>query len=173
MRINTKARVAIGAMLDIAIHSFNRPIRLADISTRQGVSESYLEHLFKKLVHGGFLASVRGPGGGYLLGCRLAVVSVADIIDAVDAAGSGQDSRRAAVQHAGDESVITAELWSGLDDYLHEYLRTVSLESVLTNAIQTADWREREAAVVRVPQVPGDARARERSQPPVWLLTSP
>ena len=150
MRIDTKARVAICAILDIAIHGASRPVRLADISARQGVSQSYLEQLFRSLVHGGFLASTRGPGGGYQLGRRLAAVSVADIIDAVDAAGHGEDALRIADKHVEDESVITAELWSGLDDYLHDYLRTVSLESVLAGAVEATDWRERESVVVMV-----------------------
>lgn len=148
MKIDTKARVAICAILDVAIHGVSRPVRLADICMRQGVSQSYLEQLFKMLVHGGFLASTRGPGGGYQLNRSLAVVSVAEVIDVVDAAVPVQDPRRAAVRPAGEECVVTSELWSGLDEYLHDYLRTVSLESVLTGAIEAADWREREFVVV-------------------------
>lgn len=153
MKIDTKARVAIGAILDVAIHGASRPVRLADISTRQGVSQSYLEQLFKKLVHGGFLASTRGPGGGYQLSRRLALVSVADVVGAVDIAGPGHDSHRAAVHHPEDESVITSKLWIGLDDYLHDYLRTVSLASVLAGAVEAADWRGRESVVARVPYI--------------------
>lgn len=140
MKIDTKARVAISALLDVAIHGTIQPVRLADISRRQGVSQSHLVHLFKMLVHGGFLVSVRGPVGGYRLNRRLAVVSVADVIGAVDmdTAGRGQNSRGAAVQYSEGESAITAELWSGLDDYLHDYLRTVSLESVLAGAVVAA-----------------------------------
>lgn len=150
MKIDTKARVAIGAILDVAIHGASRPVRLADISVRQGVSQSYLEQLFKRLVHSGFLASTRGPGGGYQLSRRLALVSVADVIGAVDTAGPSQDARRATVPSPGDESVITSELWNGLDDYLHDYLRTVSLASVLAGAVEAADWRQRESVVARV-----------------------
>lgn len=173
MKIDTKARVAIGAILDIAIHGTDRPVRLADISARQGVSLSYLEHLFKMLMHGGFLASVIGPGGGYRLNCRLAEVSVADIVGAVDTAPPGQDARHAAVRKSGDESDITTKLWSGLDDYLHDYLRTVTLESVLAGAVEATDWRERDASLIRVPQVQGDRRARDRPQSPAWPLSAP
>lgn len=172
MKIDTKARWAITAILDIAIHGTDRPVRLADISKRQGVSQSYLEQLFRKLVHGGFLASVRGPGGGYRLCRRLSVVSVADVIGAVDAASLRQDSHSATVQHAEDKGVFTSELWNGLDDYLHDYLRTVSLESVLTGAIEAADWHERDAVVVRVPRVQGDTRVRDRSQSSLWPLSA-
>jgi Rrf2 family iron-sulfur cluster assembly transcriptional regulator len=172
MKIDTKARVAIGAILDIAIHGTDRPVRMADISTRQGVSMSYLEHLFKMLVDGGFLAGVRGPGGGYRLKRRLALVSVADIIGAVDTAGQGQEARRAAVQHSEDEDATTAKLWNGLDDYLHDYLRTVSMESVLAGAVGAADWREPESVVVRMPQVLGDTRGKNRSQSSPWPLSA-
>lgn len=159
MKINTKARWAITAILDVAIHGKDRPVRLADISMRQGVSQSYLEQVFRRLVYGGFLTSVRGPGGGYRLSCRLAAVSVSDVIGAVDAAGPDQESRHAADPHSEDESVVTAELWSGLDDYLHDYLRTVSLASVLAGAVEAADWRERESVVVM-------ARARSSLRQP-------
>lgn len=172
MKIDTKARHAICAILDVAIHGVSRPVRLADISARQGVSQSCLEQLFSGLVQGGFVAGVRGPGGGYRLNRRLAVVSVADIIDAVDTAGPGQDSRRAAVRHSGDESDITAELWNGLDNYLHDYLRTVSLESVLAGAVGAADWRDRESVVARVPQALGNTRVKDRSQPPLRPLSA-
>lgn len=168
MKIDTKARVAIGSILDVAIHGVSRPVRLADISTRLGVSQSYLGQLFSKLVQGGFLSSVRGPGGGYLLGRRLAVVSVADVIDAVDPVGPGQDSRRAAVRHSKDVGDITGELWGGLDDYLHNYLRTVSLESVLSSAAYTADVRERESAEVASHPVPGDPHVLSRLRSCVW-----
>lgn len=163
MKINTKARFAISAMLDIAIHGVSQPVRLADISTRQRVSQSYLEQLFRSLVYGGFLTSARGPGGGYRLGRSLAAVSVADIIGAVDDTDPDRDARRATAKQAGDESVIPAELWSGLDDYLHDYLSSVSLESILAGSIAQADWRERVADVVEVPQVPDDIRTREQS----------
>lgn len=165
MKIDTKARVAIGAILDVAIHGVSRPVRLADISMRQGVSQSNLKQVIRRLVHGDFLASVHGPGGGYRLSRRLDLVSVADVIDAVDAADPAQDARRrAAVQRTEDESVIIAELWRDLDDHLHDYLRTVSLASVLAGAVAAADWREREPVVVKVPQLPGVTRARARSQ---------
>jgi Rrf2 family iron-sulfur cluster assembly transcriptional regulator len=152
MKIDTKGRVALAAILDIAIHGTSRPVRLADISRRQRVSQSYLEQLFKMLLHGGFVVSVRGPGGGYQLGRRLAVVSVGEVIDDVDAAGSEQGSRRAAVQHSGDERVVTAELWDGLDDYLRDYLRSLTLGSVVASATEV-DRRERAAVVLTAPYV--------------------
>lgn len=161
MRIDTRARVAIGAILDVAIHGVSRPVRLADISTRQAVSQSYLEQLFKRLVHGGFLFSTRGPGGGYQLNRRLGLISVAEVIDAVDAAAPSQDLRQTAVRQEDDDAAITCELWSGLDEYLHDYLRTVSLASVLAGAVESADWREHEFVVVMLPRPPaargGDA----------------
>jgi DNA-binding IscR family transcriptional regulator len=88
----------------------------------------------------------------------LATVSVADVVSAVDAAGPGRDVHRAVVQHVEDEGVSTAELWSGLDDYLHDYLRTVSLAAVLAGAVEAADWRERESVVVKVPYIERTSR---------------
>lgn len=148
MKITTKARIAIGAILDVAIHGVRRPVRLVDISQRQGVSQSYLEQLFRKLRCGGFVASIRGPGGGYRLGRQLALVTVADIIAAVDASGTRRDSGRAVNRKSGGEEVTTAALWNGLDDYLHGFLSTVSLESVLTSTVEPADWLDREYGVV-------------------------
>ncbi|MDO8991189.1 MAG: Rrf2 family transcriptional regulator [Sideroxyarcus sp.] len=172
MKIDTKARIAISAILDVAIHGVSQPVRLADICARQDVSQSYLEQLFRRLVHGGFLTSVRGPGGGYRLSRRLAVVSVADIIGAVDTKGPGQKVRRATAKHAGDERVITTELWSGLDDYLHDYLRTVTLETVLAGAIAPADRRKRKFVVVKASQVPGDTRVMDKSPSSLWPLSA-
>lgn len=168
MKIDTKARVAIDAILDVTIHGADRPVRLADISTRNGVSRAYLEHVVRLLVQGGFLASTRGPGGGYQLSRPLAVVSVADVIGAVDNAGAGKGSGRAAAKHPEDESAITAQLWSDLDEYLNDYLRTVSLESLVTGVMKATDWRARASAVARVPHVLDDTQVKDRSRSPLW-----
>jgi Rrf2 family iron-sulfur cluster assembly transcriptional regulator len=153
MKIDTKGRVALAAILDIAIHGTSRPVRLADISTRQRVSQSYLEQLFKMLLHSGLVVSVRGPGGGYRLNRRLAVVSVSDVIDAVDTEARGEGRYRAKAYSSEDMSGITGELWSGLDDYLRDYLSSVTLDSVVASAAEVADRRERAAVVVTVPYV--------------------
>src|SRR3970040_902999 len=86
MRLTTKGRFAVTAMLDLAMHSGQGPVTLAGISRRQGISLSYLEQLFGKLRRHTLVDSVRGPGGGYTLAGDTEVMSVADIIIAVDEA---------------------------------------------------------------------------------------
>lgn len=84
MRLTSKGRYAVTAMLDVALHSQQSPVPLADISERQGISLSYLEQLFSKLRKAGLVASVRGPGGGYRLGAEANEISIGTVIAAVD-----------------------------------------------------------------------------------------
>ena len=84
MRLTSKGRYAVTAMLDVALHSNEGPVPLADISERQGISLSYLEQLFSRLRKNGLVASVRGPGGGYLLGKDASQIAVGTVITAVD-----------------------------------------------------------------------------------------
>jgi Rrf2 family transcriptional regulator, iron-sulfur cluster assembly transcription factor len=153
MKIDTKARWAIAAILDIAIHGTDRPVRLADISRRQRVSQSYLEFLFRSLRQSGFVASVRGPGGGYRLVRRLATMSVADVIASVDSRAFGPEPCHDTDRRADDHGNVTDELWRGLDDHLWNYLRTVNLASVLASAAVAEDRSERLAVVGTVPYV--------------------
>ena len=84
MKLSTKGRYSVMAMVDIAAHTEGKPIALADVAERQEISLSYLEQLFSKLRHGGLVKSVRGPGGGYLLAGNPGDISVARVIDAVN-----------------------------------------------------------------------------------------
>ncbi len=84
MRLTTKGRYAVTAMLDLALHAQQGPVSLADISERQGISLSYLEQLFAKLRRGNLVTSVRGPGGGYQLSRHMSGIHVAQVIDAVN-----------------------------------------------------------------------------------------
>jgi Rrf2 family iron-sulfur cluster assembly transcriptional regulator len=84
MKLTSKGRYAVTAMLDVALHTGVGPVALADISQRQEISLSYLEQLFARLRKNGLVSSVRGPGGGYLLGREAGVISVGVIISAVD-----------------------------------------------------------------------------------------
>jgi Rrf2 family iron-sulfur cluster assembly transcriptional regulator len=153
MKIDTKARSAIAAILDIAVHGTDEPVRLADIGKRQCVSQSYLEHLFRRLRESGFVSSVRGPGGGYRLKRRLATISVADVIAAVDSHAFGSDPCLVNDRCTGDTANVTDRLWSDLDDHLRDYLRSMTLESVLANATETADPHGRAALVATIPYV--------------------
>jgi Rrf2 family transcriptional regulator, iron-sulfur cluster assembly transcription factor len=141
MQIHTKSRVAISALLHMAIHGGNGPVSLASISVRQRVSQSYLEHLFHKLRRSGFVIGFRGPGGGYQLNRSLATISVVDVINAVDANAGDQDSTATllAAQRGESHTQVTDSLWTRVNDHLFEYLRTVSLESLLPDAEIAAD----------------------------------
>ena len=84
MKLSTKARYAITAMMDLALHEETRPVTLADISHNQGISLSYLEQLFARLRSHGLVRGVRGPGGGYRLARPSSEISIADIVAAIN-----------------------------------------------------------------------------------------
>jgi Rrf2 family iron-sulfur cluster assembly transcriptional regulator len=165
MKIDTSARWAIAAILDIAIHGTDRPVRLADISRRQSVSKSYLEHQFRNLRKDGFVVAVRGPGGGYRLNRGLATIAVADIIASVDSQALNPDPCQAAGSRSQDQNNVVDGLWCGLDDHLRTYLRSVSLASVLANAMDAEDLLERHVVVATVPCTIGERMCRLPSEP--------
>jgi Rrf2 family iron-sulfur cluster assembly transcriptional regulator len=119
-------------MLDLALHQHNGPIRLADISSRQDISLSYLEQLFSKLRKRELVTSVRGPGGGYKLAMQDTQVFVADIIDAVDESIDATNCRGKGDCHDG-LTCITHHLWSGLSTQIHDFLKSISLASLIEN----------------------------------------
>jgi Rrf2 family transcriptional regulator, iron-sulfur cluster assembly transcription factor len=126
MRLTTKGRYAVTAMLDLALHAENGPVSLADISERQGISISYLEQLFAKLRRQKLVVSVRGPGGGYQLGAEPQAISVASVIDAVD---EPVDATRCGGQgdcHEG-EVCLTHHLWTDLSTRIHQFLAGITL----------------------------------------------
>ena len=131
MRLTTKGRFAVTAMIDLALRQHNGPVTLAGISERQKISLSYLEQLFGKLRRRELVSSVRGPGGGYCLAKPLEAVSVADIIHAVDESldathcgGKGDciDDMRPCMTH---------ELWTSLNEKMLDYLSSVSLAELV------------------------------------------
>jgi len=131
MRLTTKGRFAVTAMLDIALHRGGGPVTLAGISQRQNISLSYLEQLFGRLRRRNLVESVRGPGGGYTLAHPLDKVSVADIVVAVDEpldatqCGGKQDCL--------DEGrCMTHDLWESLNKKIYEYLQSVTLQDLVT-----------------------------------------
>ena len=126
MRLTTKGRYAVTAMLDLALNAEKGPVSLADISERQGISISYLEQLFAKLRRNKLVASVRGPGGGYHLSTEAAEISVASVIDAVDE--SVDATRCAGLGDCQDgETCLTHYLWCDLSEQLHAFLTGISL----------------------------------------------
>ncbi len=130
MRLTTKGRYAVTAMLDLALHANMKPVSLADISVRQSISLSYLEQLFAKLRRSKLVTSVRGPGGGYKLNGMPDTISVAQIIDAVnetvDATGC---NGKADCQ--GGETCLTHHLWEDLSQQIHVFLSDISLAQLV------------------------------------------
>ena len=130
MRLTTKGRFAVTAMIDLALRHGKGPVTLAGISERQDISLSYLEQLFGKLRRHQLVESVRGPGGGYTLAKPLETVSVADIIRAVDEPID-------ATQCGGKENCheehrcMTHDLWSSLNKKIYEYLDSVTLAELV------------------------------------------
>ena len=126
MRLSTKGRYSVTAMLDLAIHDRAGPVTLADISQCQGISLSYLEQLFAKLRKSGLVKGVRGPGGGYRLSRPAAEISIGDIIRAVD---ESVDATRC--EGRGDcqngDACLTHELWSELSQRLYQVLDGITL----------------------------------------------
>jgi Rrf2 family iron-sulfur cluster assembly transcriptional regulator len=132
MRLTTKGRFAVTAMLDLALSEVDRPVTLAGISERQEISLSYLEQLFSRLRRNGLVKSVRGPGGGYRIAKALEDISVSDIITAVD-------EQIDATQCGGNENCheerrcMTHDLWSSLNVRILEYLSGVSLAELVAS----------------------------------------
>ncbi len=142
MRLTTKGRYAVTAMLDLAIHAGSGPISLADISHRQGISLSYLEQLFAKLRRGELVSSVRGPGGGYLLSRNDADIYVAQIIDAVNEAVDATGCGGQADCQSG-EICLTHHLWCDLSDQIHSFLSGISLASLVErNEVKSVSARQ-------------------------------
>ena len=134
MRLTTKGRFAVTAMIDLALRQEQGPVTLAGISQRQHISLSYLEQLFGKLRRHEIVESVRGPGGGYNLARRAENVTVADIIIAVDepidaTQCGGKGACEGTKQH--DGHCMTHELWSTLNQKMVEYLDSVSLKDLV------------------------------------------
>lgn len=130
MRLTTKGRYAVTAMLDLALHAQTGPVSLADISERQGISLSYLEQLFAKLRRGNLVTSVRGPGGGYQLSREMTGIDVAQVIDAVNESVDATRCQGVGGCHEGDVC-LTHHLWCGLSDRIHEFLSGISLADLV------------------------------------------
>ena len=135
MRLTTKGRFAVTAMIDLALRSDDGPVTLAGISERQKISLSYLEQLFGKLRRHSLVDSVRGPGGGYCLARPGNLITVADIVRAVDEqldatqCGGRENCRD-------EERCMTHELWATLNAKMYEYLTSVTLSDLVAIQIR-------------------------------------
>ncbi|PQA49390.1 Fe-S cluster assembly transcriptional regulator IscR [Amnimonas aquatica] len=159
MRLTTKGRYAVTAMLDLALNAQKGPVNLSDISERQSISVSYLEQLFAKLRKSALVSSVRGPGGGYQLARTAGDIYVAQIIDAVD---ESVDATRCGGQ--GDcqqgATCLTHELWTDLSQQIHHFLANISLQELVSR-------REVQAVSIRQSEV---QKRRERAVDPLAPL---
>jgi len=160
MRLTTKGRFAVTAMLDLALHHGQGPVTLAGISRRQSISLSYLEQLFGKLRRHALVESVRGPGGGYTLARGIETVSVADVIIAVDEPID-------ATQCGGKENCreegrcMTHDLWTALNEKIYEYLHSVKLSELV--AKQHARLKAQQRTVLQDKRKPPAPSARRGS----------
>ena len=139
MRLGTKGRYAVMAMTDLARNGCDRAVTLAEIAGRQEISQAYLEQLFAALRRRGLVASVRGPGGGYRLGRSADLISVVDVVRAVDEPLTA--TRCEGVQIGclgGGERCATHDLWDALGDHIAHFLAEVSLEDVVQRRLKPA-----------------------------------
>ena len=158
MRLTTKGRFAVTAMVDLALRGGNGPVTLAEISGRQKISLSYLEQLFGKLRRHQLVESVRGPGGGYCLARDIATVSVADIILAVDEPIDA--TQCGGKENCKDEQkCLTHDVWATLNKRIFDYLESVTLRQLVDA------HKAREAGVARV----HDMRPASTNSAPVSL----
>jgi len=158
MRLTTKGRFAVTAMIDLAMNQQDEPVTLAEISARQEISLSYLEQLFSKLRRHHIVESVRGPGGGYNLGRVAKTISVADIILAVDepidATQCGGKENCHSSDHPGGTRCMTHELWSTLNAKMIEFLDSVSLHDLVLQQSVGAETSKEQIIVVHHTQQP-------------------
>ena len=152
MRLTTKGRYAVTAMLDLALHAESGPVSLADISGRQDISLSYLEQLFAKLRRGELVKSVRGPGGGYRLSRAGDEIFVAQIIDAVNEAVDATGCGGASDCQQG-EVCLTHHLWENLSDQIHGFLSQISLATLVEQReVQSVSARQHSRTHAEAPE---------------------
>jgi len=153
MRLTTKGRYAVTAILDLALHASSDPVSLADISQRQGISLSYLEQLFARLRRGDLVNSVRGPGGGYLLARPDHKICIAEVIDAVN-----ESTDTTLCKDKGDcqngEKCLTHQLWTDLSERIHGFLSDITLRDLMEKReIQTISARQNEYQEKRIDSI--------------------
>lgn len=150
MRLTTKGRYAVTAMLDLAYHGEKKPVTLTDIAKRQNISLSYLEQLFARLRRAGMVEGVRGPGGGYQLSRDVSQINIAEIVSAVDETiDSTRCGGKGDCQNA--QPCLTHDLWMGLSEQIRAYLSTISLQDLL----QRKGFRQVAERQDKQPNAPG------------------
>lgn len=142
MKLTSKGRYAVTAMIDIALNESSGPITLAVISQRQEISLSYLEQLFAKLKRAGLVNSARGPGGGYCLSREPSEINISDIIHAVDEKLDARKCEGRANCQGGGQC-LSHELWNDLSEMIDQFLSNVNLQTLLEQRQQKAVCRQR------------------------------
>lgn len=160
MRLTTKGRYAVTAMLDLALHATDGPVPLADISQRQCISLSYLEQLFSKLRKQGLVNSARGPGGGYQLSRDAGAIDVASIITAID-----EKINVTRCGGRGDcmdgEPCLTHTLWNDLSEQIYSFLEGITLGNLVErNEVQQVAARQGNQVTETSVDLPPVASAR-------------
>jgi Rrf2 family iron-sulfur cluster assembly transcriptional regulator len=156
MRLTTRGRYAVTAMLDLALHNDSGPIALADIAQRQDISLTYLEQLFARLRRRQLVSSARGPGGGYRLSKPIDQISVADVIAAVDESVDATRCGGAKNCH-GKERCLTHDLWEELSHEIESFLGRISLGTLVARG-------------TRADVSPPESGAVEEKSVPVWRI---
>ena len=164
MRLTTKGRYAVTAMLDLALHADEGPVSLADISERQGISISYLEQLFAKLRRRHLVSSVRGPGGGYCLMPEARTVSIAAIMAAVEPDCDGTGGRPPGGGPGAGNDCPVCRLWDAFHSHALRYLQQVSLADVVAGRIPEGILAPRERTAPAGPAGPAAAAAGATAQ---------
>jgi len=138
MRLTTKGRYAVTAMLDIALHAQHGPVSVQEIAERQDISPSYLEQIVGRLKRVGLLSSLRGPGGGYRLGRDASQIDISAIVEAV---GEGVDATRCSGRADCQEGhmCLTHDLWVDLSAQIDTFLQSISLASLVERQASAAD----------------------------------
>ena len=148
MRLTTKGRYAVTAVLDLALHQDEGPVSLAAISDRQGISLSYLEQLFSKLRRNDVVSSTRGPGGGYKLTNNVDQVSVSDIILAVDESCKVVDCNDSEGCNGGYQC-LTHDLWQELSNEIRTFLDGITLSEIMSQeTVNDVKLRQDEASII-------------------------
>lgn len=137
MMLSTRARYAVMAMVDLALHQKDCPVRVAEIAKRQEIPPAYLEQIFARLKRGGVVSSVRGPGGGYVLARKASDIAVVEIVSAAEE--PMKMTRCGGEGHAGcmahKSRCLTHDLWEGLGRQIHEYFSRLTLEDVCSGGV--------------------------------------
>ena len=156
VKLTSKGRYAVTAMLDLTLHARSGPVTLANISRRQGISQSYLEQLFTRLRKQGLVRSTRGPGGGYSLNKSAAEIAVADVVAAVNESVDATRCGGMSNCNAGHRC-LTHDLWNELSDQIHLFLNRITLADLISQVLLRQIARRQDSRMqehIRLDSVP-------------------